>query len=793
MIRSYLKIAFRNLLRHKTYSFINITGLAAGMAVALLIGLWIYDELSYDRYHTNYDRIAKIREHATVGGVKETGKAVPYPLTGELRNQYGNYFKYLVRSSHRANHILSTGSKQLSWQGVYLEPDATRLFSLKLLSGSPDGLRDPSSVLLSASVAKALFGDAEVINKVVTIDNHDQVKVTGVYEDLPSNATLSNVKFIAPFALYVRNSTWVQQLQGSWDKNPVQAYVQLADGADMDKVSALIKDIKLKKLSGENARYQPELFLEPMRKWHLYEEYKNGVNVGGKIRYVWMFGLVGAFVLLLACINFMNLSTARSEKRAKEVGIHKAIGSLRGQLVARFYCESILVALMALVVCLLLVQAILPFFNEVAAKKITILWGNPLFWMISICFSILTGLIAGSYPALYLSSFQAVKVLKGTFKVGRLAALPRKALVVVQFTVSVILIIGTIIVFRQVEFGKERATGYDQQGLVVIPVRGDVLTKHFAVVQQSLVQAGAITAMTSAQGPATDTWGTETALSWKGKDPQATVDFPVDYVTVEYGKTVGWQFTDGRDFSRAYNDSTSIIVNEAAAQYMQLKEPVGERIYRGERAYTIVGVIRDMIMESPYEPVKPSFFVYTPEGGNFILAKLNPAITPATALASVEQVFKQYNPAAPFEYKFVDEEYGRKFSVEERVGKLTGFFTILAILISCLGLFGLASFVAEQRTKEIGIRKVLGASVISVWRLLSGEFVALVVIALFIAIPVAYYCMHQWLQSYTYRSSLSWWIFAAAGAGAIALTILTVSFQAIKAALINPAKSLKTE
>jgi putative ABC transport system permease protein len=793
MIRSYLKIAFRNLLRHKTYSFINITGLAAGMAVALLIGLWIYDELSYDRYHTNYDRIAKIREHATVGGVKETGKAVPYPLTGELRNQYGNYFKYLVRSSHRANHILSTGSKQLSWQGVYLEPDATRLFSLKLLSGSPDGLRDPSSVLLSASVAKALFGDAEVINKVVTIDNHDQVKVTGVYEDLPSNATLSNVKFIAPFALYVRNSTWVQQLQGSWDKNPVQAYVQLADGADMDKVSALIKDIKLKKLSGENARYQPELFLEPMRKWHLYEEYKNGVNVGGKIRYVWMFGLVGAFVLLLACINFMNLSTARSEKRAKEVGIHKAIGSLRGQLVARFYCESILVALMALVVCLLLVQAILPFFNEVAAKKITILWGNPLFWMISICFSILTGLIAGSYPALYLSSFQAVKVLKGTFKVGRLAALPRKALGVVQFTVSVSLIIGTIIVFRQVEFGKERATGYDQQGLVVIPVRGDVLTKHFAVVQQSLVQAGAITAMTSAQGPATDTWGTETALSWKGKDPQATVDFPVDYVTVEYGKTVGWQFTDGRDFSRAYNDSTSIIVNEAAAQYMQLKEPVGERIYRGERAYTIVGVIRDMIMESPYEPVKPSFFVYTPEGGNFILAKLNPAITPATALASVEQVFKQYNPAAPFEYKFVDEEYGRKFSVEERVGKLTGFFTILAILISCLGLFGLASFVAEQRTKEIGIRKVLGASVISVWRLLSGEFVALVVIALFIAIPVAYYCMHQWLQSYTYRSSLSWWIFAAAGAGAIALTILTVSFQAIKAALINPAKSLKTE
>jgi ABC-type antimicrobial peptide transport system permease subunit len=793
MLRSYLKIAFRNLLKNKTYSVINIAGLSAGMAVAMLIGLWIYDEVSYDHYHKNYDRIAKIREHVTVNGVQETGKAVPYPLADELRNQYGNYFKYVVRSSHRMNHILSTDNKQLTWQGIYLEPAAPRMFSLKLINGSPDGLQDPSSVLLAASVAKALFGDADPMNKAVTIDSREQVKVTGVYEDLPANSTLANVKFIAPFELYVRGSGWVQGLRGNWDKDPVQAYVQLADGADMDKISALIKDIKLKKLDEEKARFQPALFLEPMSKWHLYEEYRNGVNTGGKIRYVWMFGFVGVFVLLLACINFMNLSTARSEKRAKEVGVHKAIGSLRSQLISRFYCESILVTMAAFVVSLLLVQAILPFFNEVAAKKITILWGHPLFWVAGISFSVLTGLIAGSYPALYLSSFQAVKVLKGTFRVGRLAALPRKALVVVQFTVSVILIIGTVIVFRQVQFGKERATGYNQEGLVVLPLHTDEINNHFEAVRETLLKEGAVTAMALAQGPSTDLWGTETALSWKGKDPHTTVDFPLSFVGVDYGKTLGWQFIRGRDFSRDYNDSLSIVINEAAVQFMGFKEPVGETIYWGQRPYTIVGVIKDMIMESPYEPVKPSLFVRSDAMGGFVFAKLNPAVSAATALSSLERVFKQYTPAAPFEYKFVDEEYGRKFSVEERVGKLTGFFTVLAIFISCLGLFGLASFVAEQRTKEIGIRKVLGASVLNVWKLLSAQFVILVVIALLIAIPIAYYAMHQWLQNYTYRSTLSGWIFIATGAGALLLTLLTVSFQAIKAALINPAKSLKTE
>lgn len=794
MLKSFFRIAYRNLLRNKTYSFINIGGLAIGMAVAMLIGLWIYDELSYDTVHSHYDRIAKIRQHVNVNGNLRTEKTVPFPLAATLRTNYSNYFKYVVLSSHRGGHILATGDKKLTQYGVYLEPEAPRMLTLKMLSGSIDGLNDPSSVFISAATANAFFGNGEAINEVISIDGHEQVKVAGVYEDLPANATFANVKFIAPFALYLRNAPWVSAASQDWDKDPVQAYVQLADGVDMDKVSSLISQLKMEHSSKEKAAFKPSLFLEPMSKWHLYEEYKNGVNTGGRIRYVWIFGIIGVFVLLLACINFMNLSTARSEKRAKEVGVHKAIGSLRRQLIIRFYCEALLVAALAFVVSLLIVQGLLPFFNEVAAKKLNILWRHPLFWTAGIGFSILTAVIAGSYPALYLSSFNAVHVLKGTFRIGWKAAIPRKALVVVQFTVSVALIICTIVVLRQVQYAKDRPIGYNSDGLLIIPAITPDIAKHFDALKDGLIKSGAVTSIAAAEGPTTDVWGSDVALSWKGKDPNTTVDFPITGVSVDYGKTVGWQVTDGRDFSLAYaGDSASMIVNEAAVKYMGLQHPVGEVIRWGKRPYTIAGVVKDVITESPYEMVRPALYWRQNYISNFVYLRVDPSVNIVSALTSIESIFRQYNPAAPFEYKFVDEEYGRKFGSEERVGKLAGFFAVLAILISCLGLFGLASFVAEQRTKEIGIRKVLGASLLSVWTLLSKEFVWLVIIALLIAVPVSYYCMYQWLQNYTWRSDMSWWIFAASAAGAILITLFTVSFQAIKAALINPAKSLKSE
>ncbi len=547
-------------------------------------------------------------------------------------------------------------------------------------------------------------------------------------------------------------------------------------------------------MSKEDRKFKPIIFLQPMSKWHLYSEFKNGINTGGGIQYVWLFGTIGIFVLLLACINFMNLSTARSEKRAKEVGIRKAVGSLRGQLINQFFCESFLIAILAFVSSLLLVWLAMPYFNAVANKNMSILWDNPQFWLVSIGFTLFTGIIAGSYPALYLSSFNPVKVLKGTFKAGRFAALPRKVLVVIQFTVSVILIIGTIIIFKQIQFAKNRPVGYSRNGLVNIEVTNDDLHKHFAAVRTDLLKSGAIVEAAQSSSPTTGVNNNRGDVSWKGKDPAMTSFFGNINVTTEYGKTVGWQFTDGRDFaSRFITDSLAIVLNQAAVKYMGLKNPVGEIVRIGKKDMTIVGVVKDMVMESPYEPVKQTIFRIGPGPFDNAIIKINPKVSVHEALSKIEAVCKTYSPSVPFSYRFADDEYAKKFANEERIGKLASSFASLAILISCLGLFGMASFMAEQRIKEIGVRKVLGASVFGLWRLMSRDFVTLVIISLFIAIPIAYYFMHGWLQNYQYRAEISWWIFGITAAGAIIITLLTVSYQSIKAALANPVKSLKTE
>jgi ABC-type antimicrobial peptide transport system permease subunit len=507
-----------------------------------------------------------------------------------------------------------------------------------------------------------------------------------------------------------------------------------------------------------------------------------------------MFGIIGLFVLLLACINFMNLSTARSEKRGKEVGIRKSIGSLRTQLVSQFFCESLVVALLAFAVAIGLVYLALPAFNEVADKKLTLLWSSPTFWMIGIGFSLITGIVSGSYPALYLSSFQPVKVLKGTFRAGRLASIPRKVLVVMQFTVSVTLIIGTIVVFRQIEFAKDRPMGYERNGLINIYMSTEDIHKHFDAVRNELKTQGAIVEMTEAGSPTTQVWNTNGGFTWNGKDPALAVDFPNNGVTHEFGKTVGWIFKDGRDFSREFvSDSNAFVINEATAKFLGFENPVGEILNWNDKPYTIIGVIQDMIIESPYEPVRASLWHINKYDGGLMILKLNPEMSSHEAIEKIKTVFTKYNPASPFEYSFVDEEYARKFSDEERVGKLASFFAVLAIFISCLGIFGLASFVAEQRTKEIGVRKVMGASVVNLWGMLSKDFVMLVGISLLLAMPLAWYFMNNWLQKYQYRSEMAWWIFALAGVGALLITLLTVSYQSIKAAMANPVNSLRSE
>ena len=793
MLKNFFKTAIRNLRRNRAHSIINIAGLAVGMAVAMLIGLWVWDELSFNKEYPNYERIAKVMQHITVERQTGTQSALPYVTADGLRKNYGSDFKYITMSSWVDDHILAAGDKKITQSGSYMEPQVTDMLSLKMLRGGHKALEDQHSVILSASTAGALFGGEDPMGRTVTIDGKFDVNVTGVYEDLPNKSNFGNVLFIAPWQLYIDNNFWLEKYSKPWTNNSFQAFAQIADNADMERVSAKIRNLK-KNATKEDAELNPEFFLQPMRKWHLYDEFKNGVNVGGRIEFVWLFGTIGFFVLLLACINFMNLSTARSEKRAKEVGIRKAIGSLRGQLIRLFYGESMFAVLIALGGALLLMALALPYFNEVADKRMHIPWLNPLFWMAVLVFCCFTGLIAGSYPALYLSAFQPVKVLKGTFRVGRLASLPRRVLVVAQFSISIVLIISTIVLYKQIQFAKDRPVGYDRAGAVTIQVMTEEIHKHFDVVRSELINSGAVTEMAESSSSTTEVDEYDSGLEWPGLGHPSQVSFGVVWVSPEYGRAVGWKIKEGSDFARArITDSNSMILNESAAQYMKLKDPVGKIIRWNNRSYEVVGVVGDMVMQSPYAPVYPTVFIMDAGAQPVIDVRLGRTMGTHAAVDKIEAVFKKFNPAQPFSYKFVDEEYAQKFRDEERVGKLSGVFAMLAIFISCLGLFGMASFMAEQRTREIGVRKVLGASVWGLWRLLSKDFVVLVIISLLIAIPLAWYYMSNWLQRYEYRTPMSWWIFVLSAVGAMVITLVTVSYQSIKAARANPVKSIRVD
>ncbi len=794
MLRNYFTIAHRNLIRQKGYSFINVGGLSIGMAVAMFIGLWLYDELSFNKYHQSYQRVAQVMQNQTFDGEIQTWYGQAMQLAPELRSSYGSYFKYVATSTFPEDHFLSIGDKVLSKSGNYMEPQIAEILSLKMLSGTRNGLKDINSILLSESAASALFGVQPPLGKTVRIDYETDVIVTGVYEDLPANSTFTNLGFIAPFALRVKNEALEKKV--GWGNSWFQTFVQIADGADMQQVSAKIKNAKWNKITGtDEVRFKPELFLHPMDRWYLHSDFKNGVVVGGRIEFVWLFGIVGAFVLLLACINFMNLATARSEKRAKEVGVRKTMGSLRSQLISQFLSESLLIAGLSFGLALILVLVLLPAFNQVADKKIAAPYAQPLFWIAGLLFTLFTGVLAGSYPAFYLSAFHPVKTLKGTFRVGRLAALPRQALVVVQFTVSVTLVMGTLVVYKQIQHAKNRPVGYSRDGLITLQMKTDEMRKRYEVFRNELQAAGVVTAMAQSETAVTNAFITNGGFQWKGKDPAMQDELVTVGVTHDFGRVVDWKIKEGRDFSNAFaTDSSGFILNEAAVKYMGFANPIDERVKAFGREYKVIGVVEDMVMQSIYEPVKPTvFYIDTYNRVQLINMKLNPIMGAGEALGKIEVIFKKHHPATPFEYGFAEEDFAQKYRSEQRIGTLATIFASLAIFISCLGLFGLASFTAAQRTKEIGIRKVMGGSVASLWALLSRDFVGLVLIALVIATPMAYYFLSGWLQNYEYRTNLSWWIFAGTGLGALLITLLTVSYQAVKAALKNPMKSLRTE
>ena len=786
MLKNYFRIAWRNLTKSKTSSIINIVGLATGMAIALIIGFWIADELSFDHYNTHHSRLAKgMMTQYTANGTY-TGDVVSMQEGHAFEKDYKNLFSSVGYMCGGYDQLVAYEDKKLGAKAIWGSYELVNMFTFNILKGSIASFKDPSTTLISQSLATALFGSDDPINKSILVGNKTRFTIGGVYEDLPLNTTFGNTKMVMP---WYNQANSYHNANTNWDDHNGWVFVELQPGVTAEQATARIKNLPTPHITG----WKEEALVYPLDRGHLYNEFTDARPSGGRIQFVWLFGIIGVFVLLLACINFMNLSTARSEKRAKEVGIRKTIGSLKSQLIFQFLSESVLIALISFVLTIALVELSLPFFNSISAKNMSLPWTSISFWALTIGFVLFTGIVAGSYPAFYLSRFDPVQVLKGTFRAGRSASLPRQVLVVLQFTVSLTLIIGTIIVFRQISYARDRNVGYQRDGLITVSMNTPDIYDHFASLRQELLQSQLVENVARTSMKPTD-FQNNNELYWRGKRPdQESLFFRNVNVSREFGATIKWQVSQGRDFSYDYpTDSTGMILNEAAVKVIGIPNPIGEIVTFWGTKFKVIGVVKDMITNSPFDKIEPALFTGLPYY-DYITIRMRPGLAISKALAGMETIFKKYNPGSPFTYQFTDEEYAAKFEAEQRIGNLASVFTALAIFISCIGLFGLASFIAEQRTKEIGVRKVLGASTFTLWGLLSKDFLKLVALSFLIAMPLAWFFMNKWLQGYTYRTTPSWWIFALSGIGLLLVTLLTVSFQSLRAAMMNPSRSLRSE
>jgi predicted permease len=792
MLKNYFKTAWRNLLRNKSYSLINIGGLAVGMAVAMLIGLWMYDELSTNKHFKNYDSLCQVIMHQSNQGEISTNWVTPFPMGDELKSKF-NDFKGVAMCDGGGRHSLENGDKKVMKDGYFIGEDAVNMFSLDILYGDKNPLHDPYSIVITDETARILFNATNAVGKIIKLDNANEVKVTAVVTKQPKTSSIA-FDYLLPWKLQESIYADSKNYVNDWGNNSWRTFVQLNDNTNIESVNAKIKDVIFNHFADDKIMQasKPQIELFPMSKWRLYTDFENGENVGGYIKYVRLFGILGLVVLLIACINFMNLSTARSSKRAKEIGIRKAVGSLRKQLIGQFLSESMLITIIAFLLSIVIVFFSLPYFNKLTDKDMSLFIANPPFWSLIIAFTLLTGLIAGSYPALYLSSFNPVNVLKGKINTGKGSALPRKILVVVQFASSVILMVGIIIIYQQIQHGKDRPVGYEKNGLISVNYSSD-MNKNFNALQNDLLATGVVSSVCKSNSPATECWASQNGWEWTGSKPTDKT-MGLNTIATEYNftKTLGIKMIAGRDFSADYStDSTAIMLNQAAVNFMKLKNPIGETIKWNGQNRTIIGVVPDLQVESPFQSVSPMIIRFYKNWVNSLIVRINPNASMSKAISTIKPIFEKYN--AQFEYQFADEAYAKKFNYETLVASLAAIITVIAIFISCLGLFGLASFMAEQRTKEIGVRKVLGASVPNIWQLLSKDFVVLVLIACTIAIPIAWYLMNNWLSTYAYKINIGFGVFAMVIVAAIAITLLTVSFQAIRAALANPVKSLRTE
>jgi len=787
MITNFFKIAWRNLLRNKSFSIINISGLAIGMAAAMLIFLWIQNEKGYDQFHSKKARIYEAWNKAQFSGKLQSWSTTPKILARTVEKDIPE-IERAVRVHWQRKFLFSIGEKRLSVPGNMVDTGFLQMFSFPLIKGDPQtALNNGYSIILTQSLAKKIYGDEDPMGKIIKIDNKDNFTVTGILQDLPNN-TRFNFEYLMPWE-YLRKTGGDDS---SWGNNSTHTYVLLKQNTSFKAANEKLRKIKVKYYKGDGPDW--EMFLYPISRWRLYSNFKNGVEDGGLIEFVRLFGLIAVFILLIACINFMNLSTARSEKRAKEVGIRKVVGAQKRWIVTQFIGESILLAFFAGIFAIIIVQISLPAFGTLTDKKLFVDYNDTTFWIRALGFVILTGIIAGSYPAFFMSSFNPSRVLKGTFKAANALVTPRKLLVILQFTFAIILIICTSIVKQQIDHARNRESGYTRDNLVYHFLSGD-LEKNYTLVKNEILAAGIAKSVTKTSAPLTQGWSDSWDFQWEGKDPNDKTDFDRYNVDDDIVATAGLTLVKGRDMNlKEYpTDSLAMLINESAAKVINFKDPIGQIIKDGDTKYHIIGVIKDFILQSPYYPTKPMLIGGAKGWFNVMHIKLNGTNSTADNLEKMAGIFKKYNPEYPFEYQFVDDEYAAKFKAEERTGTLATLFAALTIFISCLGLFGLATYMAENRIKEIGVRKVLGASISGITTLLSKDFLKLVMISFVIASPVAWWMMHTWLQNYPYRVTIQWQVFVFAGMLSFLISIITVSYQAIKAALANPVKSLRTE
>jgi len=787
MFKNHLKTALRNLLKNKTYSFLNIFGLAVGITCAALIFLWVEDEVNYNQHNEKYHQLYQVIENQTYNTKTYTFGATPGPLAPGMKTEFPEV-KNAFRLTWDNYTLFSLGEKSIYERGFYADPSIFDMFTIQFLQGKKETAFDQlHSLVISEKMAKKFYGDRQdVIGKTLKVDNSEAYVISGVIKDIPENSSI-RFDWVAPFKIYFDKNTWLTE----WGNNGIQTFVELDKQARIDAVNKKLNGYIKSKDTSATARP----FLFAMNDWRLRSKFEEGVQTGGRIQYIRMFSIIAWIILIIACINFMNLATARSEKRAREVGVRKVLGAGKKSLISQFLGEALFMSFISLLLAIAFIYIILPSFNTLTEKHLSVGIDNPYHLAILIGMGLLCGLLAGSYPSLYLSSFNPTWVLKGLKIKGSTPTFIRKGLVILQFTISIVLIISTIIIYQQIQHIKNREIGYDKNNLMQTGLRGS-MQANFAAIKNELLASGYVKNAAMSELNMLYMGSSTSSYRWKGKDPSSKVLITQDFISPEYISTTGVKIIQGRDFYPS-GDTLSVIVNETFANIIG-KNPVGQYLSNDTSAtgsinYTIVGVVRDFLFDDMYGKADPLVFRTKDNNYGYMYIKLNPARNKEQAVKHVESVIKKNNPGYPFDYIFTDDEFNGQFKSEMLIGKLSRVFAILAIIISCLGLFGLSAYTAERRTKEIGIRKVLGASVQSITALLSKDFLQLVGIASVIAFPLSWWGMHNWLQNYSYRVGISWWVFIVAGLAAILIALLTISFQAIKAAVANPVKSLRTE